>query len=101
MKRTLMIVAMLAVLTIPLIAGADDQGWMPPEWTPTPPARPTVDLVQLVQLLEAKGVITDQEYVQLTQSRLSAPPRQEQARVWTWDEIDRDPVLRIGRSGGD
>jgi hypothetical protein len=101
MKRTLMIVAMLMALTIPMIAGADDQGWMPPEWTPTPPARPTVDLVQLVQLLEAKGVITDQEYVQLTEPRLSTPSRQEQARVWTWDEIDHDPVLRAGRSGGD
>ena len=61
MKRTWMIVAMLAALTIPMIAGADDQGWMPPEWTPTPPARPTVDLVRLVQLLEAKGMISDQD----------------------------------------
>jgi hypothetical protein len=37
MKRTLMMVAMLAALTMPMIAGADDQGWMPPDWTPTPP----------------------------------------------------------------
>jgi hypothetical protein len=56
MKRTLMVVAMLAALTIPTIASADDQGWMLPEWNPSPPARPTVDLVRLVQLLEAKGV---------------------------------------------
>lgn len=100
MKRTLMIVAMLAALTIPVIAGADDQGWMPPEWTPTPPARPTVDLVQLVQLLEAKGVISDQEYAQLTRSQLAAPSPQSTGRVWTWDEIDayrRSPI----RSQGD
>jgi hypothetical protein len=101
MKRTLMIVAMLAALTIPVIASADDQGWMPPEWTPTPPAQPTVDLVRLVQLLEAKGVISDQEYAQLTQPQVAAPPPQGHGRVWTWDEIDNDPVLRIGRSGGD
>ena len=88
MKRTLMIVAMLAALTIPMLAGADDQGWMPPEWTPTPPARPTVDLVRLVQLLEAKGVISDQEYAQLTRPQVSAPSPRGHGRTWTWAEID-------------
>jgi hypothetical protein len=100
MKRTLMIVVMLAALTIPLIASADDQGWMPPEWTPTPPARATVDLGRLAQLLEAKGVISDQEYAQLTQPQLSSPSLQGNGRVWTWDEIDayqRSPI----RSQGD
>ncbi len=101
MKRTLMIVAMLAALTIPMIAGADDQGWMPPEWTPSPPVRPTVDLVRLVQLLEAKGVISDQEYAQLTQPLLAAPSPQGHGRVWSWHETDNNPVLRAGRSGGD
>jgi hypothetical protein len=101
MKRTLVMVAMLAALTIPVIAGADDQGWMPPEWTPTPPAGRAVDLVRLVQLLEAKGVISDQEYAQLTQPQLSSPASPKKGRVWTWDEIDNNPVLRIGRSGGD
>jgi hypothetical protein len=53
MKRTSMILALLAVLVIPMlatpmVASANDQGWMPPEWDPTPPARQTVDLVQLV-----------------------------------------------------
>jgi hypothetical protein len=62
MKRLLMIVALLAILITPILAGADDQGWMPPEWDPTPPAQPSIDLVQLVRLLEAKGVISDQEY---------------------------------------
>ncbi len=95
MKRILMIVAMLAALTIPVIAGADDQGWMPPEWTPTPPSRPTVDLVRLVQLLEAKGVLSDHDYAQLTQPPLSSPSPQGNGRAWAWDEIDayqRSPI---------
>jgi hypothetical protein len=99
MKRTLMIVAMLAALTIPMLASADDQGWMPPEWTPTPPARPTVDLVRLVQSLEAKGVISDQEYAQLTQPQVSAPSPQGNGRVWTWGQIDayqRSPLSNQG-----
>jgi hypothetical protein len=100
MKRTLMIVAMLVTLMLPIIVSADDQGWMPPEWTLTPPARPTVDLVRLVQLLEAKGVISDQEYVQLTQPQRAAPPLHGNGRMWTWDEVDayqRSPI----RSQGD
>ncbi|HSF29654.1 MAG TPA: hypothetical protein VLK82_04160 [Candidatus Tectomicrobia bacterium] len=101
MKRTLMIVALLTALTIPVIAGADDQGWMPPEWTPTPPARPMVDLVRLVQLLEAKGVISDQDYALLTRPQSSSPSQPGHGRVWTWNEIDNNPVLRAGRSGGD
>jgi hypothetical protein len=100
MKRYVLVLMVLMLLTVPLVVGADDQGWMPPEWTPTPPARPTVDLVRLVQLLEAKGVISDQEYAQLTQPRLSPPSPQGNGRVWTWDQIDNDPILRSGRSGG-
>jgi hypothetical protein len=101
MKRPLMIVALLAILLTPLLAAADDQGWMPPEWNPIPPAQPSVDLVQLVRLLEAKGVISDQEYAQLLQPRLPEPAGQEQIKEWTWDEVDYNPVLRAGRSGGD
>ena len=102
MKRTLMIVALLAALTIPVIAGADDQGWMPPEWTPTPPARPTVDLVRLVQLLEAKGVISDQDYAQLTQPQVSSPSPQGNGRDWTWRAIDayRRSPINSGNQGG-
>jgi hypothetical protein len=101
MKRKLMVLAMLTVLALPLLVWADETV-IPPEanWTPTPPARQSVDLVQLTQLLVAKGVITDQDYANLTQPRLSSPPRQGQARAWTWDEIDNNPVLRAGRSGG-
>jgi len=55
------------LLTAPMIAGADDQT-IPPEanWTPTPPARQTVDVVQLASLLVEKGMITPREYAQLT-----------------------------------
>jgi hypothetical protein len=100
MKRYVLVLMVLMLLTVPLVARADDQGWIPPEWTPTPPARPTVDLVQLVELLRAKGVISDQEYVQLTRPQSSSSARPGDARAWRWDEIDRDPVLRTGRSGG-
>jgi hypothetical protein len=99
MKRTLMVVAMLAALTIPTIASADDQGWMRPEWNPSPPAWPTVDLVRLVQMLEAKRVTSDQDYVQLTQPQVSSPVPQGHGRVWTWDEIDayqRSPIRNQG-----
>ena len=65
MKRYIVVLMALTLLAVPLVAGADDQGWMPPEWTPTPPARPSIDLVQLMQLLVTKGVISDQEYAQL------------------------------------
>jgi hypothetical protein len=81
----------LTLLTAPLVVWAEETV-IPPEanWTPTPPARPTVDLVQLVQLLLAKGVITDQEYAQLIQPQSSSQPRH--VRAWTWDEIYRNRV---------
>ena len=96
MKRTLMIVAVLMLLTLPLVVGADDQGWMPPEWTPTPPARHSVDLVRLVQVLRAKGVLTDPEYRQLTRPSLPSFARPGHGRVWTWNEIEHDPVRSTG-----
>ena len=51
------------------------------------------------QLLEAKGVISDQDYVQLTQPQVSSPAPQGHGRVWTWDEIDanqRSPIRNQG-----
>ena len=93
MKRYVLVLMALMLLTVPLAAGADDQGWVPPGWTPTPPARPAVDLVQLMQLLLSKGVISDQEYAQLTQPPSSSPAQPGQARAWTWNEIYRNPVL--------
>jgi hypothetical protein len=92
MKRYMLVLVALMLLTVPVMVGADDQGWMPSEWNPTPPARPSVDLVQLVQLLVAKGVISDQEYAQLTQPQSSSPARPQHARAWTWHEIYRNPV---------
>ena len=89
MKRLLVIFAALALLALPVIVDAEETR-IPPEanWTPIPPARQTVDLGQLLQLLQAKGVITDQDYAQLTQFRLSSPSQQGNGRVRTWDEID-------------
>jgi hypothetical protein len=86
MKRALMVLAVLAVLAIPMTVRADETV-IPPEanWTPTPPARSTVDVNQLASLLVEKGMITPQEYAQLTQQQLSAPSQQGHARVWTLD----------------
>jgi hypothetical protein len=101
MKKYGLVLLIMMLLSLPLWAGADETT-IPPEanWTPTPPARPTIDLVQLVQLLVAKGVISDQEYAQLTQPQSAASAQPRQARVWSWHEVDHNPVLRAGRSGG-
>jgi hypothetical protein len=93
MKRYMLVLMALMLLAVPLVVGADDQGWMPAEWNPTPPARPNIALVQLMQLLVAKGVISDQEYAQLTQPQSSSPARPPHARGWTWNEVYRNPVL--------
>jgi hypothetical protein len=81
MKRYILMLLALTLLAMPLAAAADDQGWMPPDWSPTPPARPSVDLVQLLQLLLSKGLISDQEYAQLTQPQDSAQAQPQHARV--------------------
>jgi hypothetical protein len=93
MKRYGVVLMVMTLLLLPLMSKADDTV-IPPEmnWTPTPPARPTVDLVQLAQLLVSKGVISDQEYAQLTQPQLSSPSQPGHARVWRWHEIYRNPV---------
>jgi hypothetical protein len=96
MKRTSIIVAVLILLTLPMAAGADDQGWMPPEWTPTPPARQTIDFVQMARMLRAKGVLTDEEYSQVTHAPLPPLAQQGRGRVWTWDEIEHNPVRSTG-----
>jgi hypothetical protein len=92
MKRYLLVLLALMLLTVPLAAGAGDQGWLPPEWTPTPPARPTVDLVQVMQLLVAKGVISDQEYAQLIRPQSSTPARSGQASMQPRDAVYSNPV---------
>ncbi len=93
MKRYILVLLALLLLTVPLVVGADDQGWMAPEWDPTPPARPTIDLGQLMQLLVTKGVISDQEFVQLTQPQSSSSAHPAQAKRRTWDEVYHNPVL--------
>jgi hypothetical protein len=102
MKRTLMTLAVLTMLAMPMMAMADDQP-MPPEanWTPTPPAQQMVDVGQLASLLVEKGMISRQEYAQLTRPQSSTPTQQGPSREWSWNEIDNSPVLRAGRSGGD
>ena len=92
MKRYAVVLMALMFLAVPLVVGAGDQGWLPPEWTPTPPARPSADLVQLMQLLVAKGVISDQEYAQLTQPQSSSPAQPPRARARTRNEVYRNPV---------
>jgi hypothetical protein len=84
MKRSILVLMALMLLTVPLLVVAGDQGWMPPEWNRTPPAPPSADLVQLMQLLVTKGVISDQEYAQLTQPQSSSPVQPRHARGWTW-----------------
>ena len=93
MMRYILVLMALMFLAVPLVVGADDQGWMPPTWNPTPPAQPSIDLGQLMQLLVTKGVISDQEYAQLTQPQSSSPARPPHARGWTWNEVYRNPVL--------
>jgi hypothetical protein len=90
MRKVGMILIVMALLVLPLWVGADETT-IPPEmnWTPTPPARPTVDVVQLMQLLVAKGVISDQEYVQLIQPQSAALSLPGQASTWTRDQAYR------------
>jgi hypothetical protein len=87
MKRYVLVLLALMLFAVPLMVEAGDQGWLPPEWTATPPMQPTVDLAHLVQLLRAKGVLSDQEYAQLTQPQSSAPGL---ASARTWEEVYRN-----------
>jgi hypothetical protein len=96
MKRTSKIVVVLILLTLPVMAGADEQGWIPPEWSPMPAARQAIDLGRMVESLRAKGVISDDEYGQLTRPSWSSSPRQGHGRGWTWDEIEYNPVRSTG-----
>ena len=97
MRRTLLMLMACAALAMPVVATGDDQT-IPPEahWTPTPPARSTMDVNQLVSLLVDKGMITPREYIQLTSPRVSTPSQHGRARAWTWDEIDHNPVRSTG-----
>ena len=54
MKRYVLILMVLTLLSLPFMAGADDQT-IPPEanWTPTPPASSTVNAKELMEVLRA------------------------------------------------
>jgi hypothetical protein len=97
MRRIALMVMMWAVLAMPGLAMADGQT-IPPEanWTPTPPARSLVDVNRLAGLLVDKGMITPREYAQLTQPRGFSPSPHSRGRVWTWEEIDHNPVRSTG-----
>jgi hypothetical protein len=93
MRRTVMMVIMCAALATPLVASADDQT-IPPEaqWTPTSPARSTVNVHQVASVLVDTGMITPHEDTPLTQPQASSPSPHSRARAWTWGDTDRDPV---------
>jgi hypothetical protein len=69
MKRYMLVLMVLTLLSLPLMALADDQT-IPPEanWTPTPPASPTVNARELVEVLVRKGLLAPIDQSQLTQS---------------------------------
>jgi hypothetical protein len=92
MKHMFAVLAILAALALPMIAVADDTV-IPPEanWTPTPPARPRVDAVQLLDLLVQKGVLTPVDQAHLTQSGVVTPPAEPR-------EMDRHDGLELATS---
>jgi hypothetical protein len=94
MQRKVMILAMLAVFALPVTVQADETV-IPPEadWTATPPARRTVDANQLAALFVEKGMITQQDYAQLTRAPLSRPLVQHRDTARPFDDRDRHRVL--------
>jgi hypothetical protein len=69
MKHYVVVLMVLTLLSLPLMAGADDQT-IPPEanWTPTPPASSTVNARELMEVLVRKGLLAPIDQSQLTQS---------------------------------
>jgi hypothetical protein len=69
MKRFVLVLMVLTLLSLPFMAGADDQT-IPPEanWTPTPPASSTVNAKELMEVLVRKGLLAPVDQSQLTQS---------------------------------
>jgi hypothetical protein len=99
MRRTVMLLMMCAALAMPLVATGDDQT-IPPEarWTPTPPARSTVEVNQLASVLVDTGMISREDHSLLMQPQAASPSPHSGARAWTWDEIDHN---RVRSTGGD
>jgi hypothetical protein len=75
MKHMFAVLAVLTAMALPMVAVADETV-IPPEakWSPTPPARPRVDAVQLMNLLVQKGVLTPMDQAKLTQSGVMTSP---------------------------
>jgi len=77
MKRHLVILAVLLLLALPIIVGAEEETVIPPEmnWSAYPPARETVDseVVQLMEFLVKKGVITLPDLSTLVQPETDMP----------------------------
>ena len=94
MQRKVMVLAMLAVLALPVMVRADETV-IPPEanWTPTLPARPTVDASQLAALLVEKGMIAPQDYAQLTRAPSAIPLGQHRDTARPFDDREQNPVL--------
>jgi hypothetical protein len=80
MRRYLAFFAVLAMLSMPLVASAGEETIIPPEanWTPTPPASKTVNTAGLTQLLVEKGVITRQEQAEILQRQSAMTAGQSQ-----------------------
>lgn len=76
MKRFVVVVMVLTFLSMPLVAVADETP-IPPEanWTPTPPARKSIDAGQLMELLVRKGVLTSIDQSELGQSQVATPTK--------------------------
>jgi hypothetical protein len=77
MKRYLVIIAALAFLGLPVVAGAEETS-VPPElnWTATPPARKIVDTdrwTAVLAQLVPDGVITVEEQAHWLQPFVTAP----------------------------
>lgn len=89
MKRYGVTFAALALLALPLMAGAQPTT-IPPQanWTAYPPAQGAVDATRLLELLVKKEVITPQEAAQLTQPQAAMPARPSRESAW-------EPVISV------
>jgi hypothetical protein len=76
MKRYVLVLMVLTLLSLPLMAGADDQT-IPPEanWTPTPPYASSVDAKELMEVLVRKGLLVPADQSQLIQSPVAIPTK--------------------------
>jgi hypothetical protein len=76
MKRYVVVLMVLTLLSLPLMAGADDQT-IPPEanWTPTPPYGSSVDAKELMEVLVRKGLLVPADQSQLIQSPVAIPTK--------------------------